>query len=202
MALVGVRTRGDRCLEDAAPLGFIAVPQVPEGDEDLFPPGDLVRHTLFRAHGDDCRPRLGGDRPALCVGRRVDESAGRRVELFVTAGERRPPAGDEVELLMTVALEVLLDDPVAGLLSRVRVDAKRGDSEASAHRPPDEALSLDTDWKTIELVEVRDLVGLLRHVLLRSASRTTGSICSAPSTRSSRFSFPAHCVKASSSSTS
>jgi hypothetical protein len=159
-----------------------------------------VRNSGLGADREDRRVRLGRDRAALRSGLRVDERAGRRVDLVVPEDERRASAYDEVQLLVSVFLVVLLDDALVSLLGRIGVRAEGGDSEPAPDRPPEEALVVDR--KAVELVEVCDFVCPFAQVLLLSASRTTGSICSTPSTRSSRFSFPVHWTNACSSSPS
>jgi hypothetical protein len=183
-----------------AGLGLVAASVVPERDEDLLPPRDLVRNARFGADGEDCGVGLGGDRSALRARLCVDEGAGRCVDLVVAEDESRAPAGHEVELLMAVLLVVFLDDALRALLGGVRVRAERCDPEPSPDRAPEQALVVDRE--PVELVQVRDFVCLLAQVRLLRASRTTGSICSTPSTRSSRFSFPDHWVNVSSSSPS
>src|SRR4029079_9651458 len=130
----------------------------------------------------------------------VDERARRRVDLLVAEDERGAAVCDEVELFVAVLLLVLLDHALVALFGGVGVRADRGDPEPAPDRAPEQPLVVDR--KAVELVEVRDFVGLLAHVRLLSASRTTGSICSIPSTRSSRFSFPVQLVKAAASSPS
>jgi hypothetical protein len=149
-----------------------------------------VRHARLRAERDDGGLRLGGERAALGSRLGVDERAGRCVDLLVAEGERRVAAGDEIELLVPVALVVLLDDALVALLRRVGVRPKGLDSELAANRPEQQAIVVDRE--AVEIVDVRDFVCLLAQVLLLRASRTTGSIFSTPSTRSSRFSFPVH----------
>jgi hypothetical protein len=97
-------------------------------------------------------------------------------------------------------LEVLLDDTFVALLGGIDVGAEGADAEPAAQRAPEEALLIDRE--AVELVDVDYLVGLVAQVRLLKASRTTGSICSTPSTRSSRFSFPVQRTNASSSSPS
>ena len=53
--------------------------------------------------------------PRLVPGLGVDEGARRRVDLVVAEHERRPPARDEVELLVAVLLVVLLDHALVAL---------------------------------------------------------------------------------------
>jgi hypothetical protein len=130
----------------------------------------------------------------------VNERAGGCVDLLVAEDERGAAARDEVELFVAVLLLVLLDDPLVAFLGRIRVRAEGRDAEPAPDRAPEQALVVDR--KAVELVEMGDFVGLFGQVLLLSASRTTGSICSMPSTRSSRFSFPVHWTKLSSSSPS
>src|SRR5262249_32928813 len=97
------------------------------------------------------------------------------------------------QLLVPVGLfGVLLDDPVADLLGRVRVDPERPDAKPPADRPPLEPVG---DWKAVQLVQGRHGGG---H-RARSSSSTTGSIRSTPSTRASRFSCPAQRSSASAS---
>ena len=187
---------GDELREVLAGRRLVAVPVVAEGDEDLLPLGDLVRDARLRADREHGRVRLGCDGPALRARLRVDERPGRGVDLVVAEDERRSAAGDEVELLVAVLLGVLLDDALVALLGRVRVRAEGGDPEAAPHRAPEEALVVDRE--AVELVEVRDFVRLFAQVRLLNVSRTTGSICSMPSTRSSRFSFHVQRVKVSS----
>jgi hypothetical protein len=159
-----------------------------------------VRDTGLRADGEDGRVRLGRDGSPLRAGLRVDESPGGRVDLVVAEDEPRPPARDEVQLLVTVLLVVLLDDALVTLLGRVGIRPERLYPEPPADGAPEQPLVVDR--VAVELVQMRDFVCLLAQVRLLRASRTTGSICSIPSTRSSRFSFPVQVVKASSSSPS
>ena len=90
------------------------------------------------------------------------------------------PAGAAAELV------VPLDDVPADGFARVGVDPERPDVELPPQGSPDDAL---VDRNRVERVEVRDLPAAHRR---RSSSSTTGSIRSMPSTRSSRFSVPAH----------
>ena len=87
-----------------------------------------MRHARLGAERHDRGLWLGGERAALGSGLRVDECAGRRVDLVVAKGERGSPAGHEVELFGSVPLVVLLDDALVALLRGVRVRAEGGDS--------------------------------------------------------------------------
>ena len=69
-----------------------------------------MRDAGLGAEGDDRRPGLDCDRPALRARCCVDEGSGRGVDLVLAERERRAPLRDEVELLMPIPLEVLLDD--------------------------------------------------------------------------------------------
>ena len=140
----------------------------------------------------------------LTFGSRMKTSvpAGASTRLAVER-ERRVAADDDVQLLVPAGaaaglrLVVLLDDLVADALARVGVDAERADAEPAPHRMPDEALG---DRDRVELVDVGGFpAGAHRR---RSSSSTTGSIRSTPSTRSSRFSVPAHSTNARSRSSS
>src|SRR5690349_23727213 len=114
--------------------------------------------------------------------------------LVAVERERGPAREDDIKLVVTVLLAVLLDDPLSGLVGRVRIDAERPDVEVPSHRAPVQTL-LPGDWERLQVVDPRHRVSRLRHVCLLSSSSTTGSTRSAPSTRSSRFSFPAHVLK-------
>ena len=155
--------------------------------EEVLPGRDLVRAGLAadREHG---RARLLGARVALHL--RIaeeDDRAGRHVLLLAVEHERRPAGHDHVELLVAeLFLRVLLDDVLPGLARRVRADPEGGDAEVLAQRrPPQRADRLHR----LDLGQARDLVSA--HSLLLSSFRTTGSISSSPSTRSSRFAAPA-----------
>jgi len=115
----------------------------------------------------------------------IDERPCGRVDLLAVDGERRVPGHDRVDLLVPeLRLGVVLDDLVTGVGGGVRVDPERGHAERLAHGLPDERAE---DGDSFDLVEREPL-----HCdTSRSASRTIGSIASAPSTRSSRFSTPA-----------
>jgi hypothetical protein len=130
----------------------------------------------------------------------VDERTGRGVDLVVAEDERRAAACDEVELLVAVLLVVLLDYALGALLGGIRVRAEGCDPQPPPDGPPEQALFVDRE--AVEVVEVDDFVRLFVQVRLLNASRTTGSISSTPSTRSSRFSFPVQRVNVSSSSPS
>ena len=98
---------------------------------------------------------------------------------------------------VAVRLVVLVDDDVARLPRRIGVRTEGGDPEAPPHRMPVEPV---TRPRPGDLLERRDLPAASHRD--RSSSSTTGSIDSAPSTRSSRFSFPAQRANASASSPS
>ena len=159
-----------------------------------------MRNARFGADREDGRARLRRDGAALRARLGVDKGARRRIDLVVAQNERRPSADDEVELVVAVLFAVLLDDALVALLGRVRVRAESRDSEPPPDGSPEQPLVVDRE--AVELVQVRYFVCLLAQVLLLRASRTTGSICSTPSTRSSRFSFPVHWTNVSASSPS
>src|SRR5438093_7489922 len=96
---------------------------------------------------------------------------------------------------MPALLAVLLDDAVACLLGGVCVHTEGADVEVAPDRPPVQTLVVD--GVGLQLVDSGDGVRLFGHVCLLSSSRTTGSIRFTPSTRSSRFSFPAQLKNAS-----
>src|SRR4029450_10141305 len=111
---------------------------VAEADEDLLPRRDLVRHARLRADREDGRVGLGRASAPPGARLRMDERAGRGVDLLVAEDECRPAAGHEIELLVAPLLGVLLDDPLRALLCRVRVRAARRDPEPSHPWAPDE----------------------------------------------------------------
>ncbi|HMJ33350.1 MAG TPA: hypothetical protein VK501_05480 [Baekduia sp.] len=114
--------------------------------------------VLERRHGQ-CRARaaadheyrrlgLGGDGLARDAGRDEHERADWRVARLAVDRERCPTRRDEVELLMAsgvgAVLVVALDDLVAGRDAGVAVDAERRDAERAPHRPPDQAVAVET----------------------------------------------------------
>ncbi len=118
----------------------------------------------------------------------MDERPGRRVERLVADGERRTAPEDDVELLDAVLLEVALDDMAADGGRCPAVDAERPEADAAAHGQQNRCIVRRTR-KPVEVVDRENLVAGVAH-RLRSSSSTTGSSCSTPSTRSSRFSVP------------
>src|SRR6185437_10825369 len=126
----------------------------------------------------------------------VHERRRRRVDLLTVQRERRAATDDRVQLLVLEALlGVLLDDLAADLLGRVGVDAEAHEAEVTPDRPPEEAVR---DGDGVELVQRGDEEACAVLHRRRSSSSTTGSIRSIPSTRSSRFSVPAHVANATS----
>src|SRR5262245_10326924 len=88
----------------------------------------LVRLPRSSADRDDRRPRLLGERCPRDVGASEDECARGCVHPLAVELERRAPALDEVKLLLQVVLlrlVVLVDEPIAHLMSCKRVDAER-----------------------------------------------------------------------------
>src|SRR5262249_29420493 len=127
-------------------------------------------------------------------GNAVDERAGGRIVGLPVEHEARVPADHDVQLFVPVLLlAVLLDQALSGLLRGVGGHAERLDAEVAADREPCEAV-LALDREALELVDPGDVVA---HVCLLSSSSTTGSTCSTPSRRSSRFSLPAQVKNAS-----
>src|SRR5262249_28768896 len=109
--------------------------------------------------------------------------------------ECRVSADDDVHLLVTqLLLGVLLDDLSARARRGVRVHPEGGETEAPPDRAPFEPALPDRN--PVEVVEPGDLVTLAHALAFRRASSTTGSMRSIPSTRSSRFSFPAQSLNA------
>ena len=128
----------------------------------------------------------------------MDDRACRRIYLLAVDRERRASFDDDVDLLVTVRLlGVVLDDLAPDLGSGVGVHSEGLDPETAADRMPLEPVLADRE--RLELGEADDLEA---HDLPLSSSSTTGSICPAPSTRSSRFWFPAQRKRASASSPS
>src|SRR5262249_30566149 len=89
------------------------------------------------AERDDRCPWLLGEGRSLDARAGEAERAGRSVRPFAVALEPGTALLDEIELLLTipVVLVVLVDDPVAGFAARPRVDAEGGDPEVGAHGP-------------------------------------------------------------------
>src|SRR6202035_808745 len=84
------------------------------------------------AQGDDRRARLLGKRGPLDAGGREDERPGWRLDRFTVELKCRPATLHEVELLLLIArlgLVMLVDDPVALLVTGPGVDSKRSDAE-------------------------------------------------------------------------
>jgi hypothetical protein len=96
----------------------------------------------LRADREHGRAVLGGDGAALRARSREDERPGRRVDLVVAEREVARPAQDDVHLLVPVALGVLLDHALSGLLGGVGVRPERGDPKAPPHGTPDELAAL------------------------------------------------------------
>ena len=158
--------------------------------EVVLPGRRLVRAARLAADRQHDGALLLLERDAL-HGRVADEDdrAGRRVEILAVDRELRAAAEDDVHLLVPAGaaaqLVVVLDDVLADALARVDVRPERADPEPAPQRVPDDARDRDR----VEVVEVHGLP--TRRHRLRSSSSTTGSMRSAPFTRSSRFSMPA-----------
>src|SRR5215471_9506404 len=92
----------------------------------------LVRLPRSPADRNDRRPRLLGERCTPEVGANEDECARGCVYPLAVKLEGRVPALDEIKLLLQVMLlrlVVLVDEPIARLMSRKCVDAERRDAE-------------------------------------------------------------------------
>src|SRR5262249_25470614 len=164
--------------------------------EDVFPGRRLEDDSRLRPDSEHRRAVLGCDRAAPRSRPGVDDRPGGRIDLVVSEREGRAAAEDGRHLLVVVALVMLLDHPLPGIAG-VRVGAEGGDPESPPDRPEDEGALRVADRQLLELVEVDDLV-TITHESSRSSSSTTGSISSTPSTRSSRLTFPAQRLNASS----
>jgi hypothetical protein len=160
-----------------------------------LPPADGVRLAGGRAHDEHGRAVLSRERCAPCAGVADEDHRPRgSVDLLAVDRERGPAGEDAVELLVPaherLRLGVLGDDRLS-LVARVRVDPEAADVEVLADRASARAARQRV---LFDLVQVRDDEA---H-RVRSSSSTTGSMRSTPSTRSSRFSFPAQALNASS----
>ena len=155
--------------------------------EEVLPGRDLVLAGLAaeREHRRACL--LGARIPPYL---RIAEEDGRargHVDLVAVEHERRPAREHDVELLVAeTLLIVLLDDVLADLRRRVRVDPEGRDPEVLPDRRPAQRAGAG---QRLQAGHARDLVSA--HRLLLSSARTTGSISLSPSTRSSRFASPA-----------
>src|SRR5262245_45831946 len=117
----------------------------------------LVRLPRSSADRNDRRPRLLTERGPLDVGANEDECARGCVHPFAVELERRAPALDEIKLLLQVMLlrlVVLVDDPIAHLMSCKRVDAERLDAEVEPDGPRKDAAVIDL----VDLVDPRHRV--------------------------------------------
>src|ERR1041384_7302498 len=106
----------------------------------------LVRAARPGADRDDRRAGLSRERRPLDARLGKDERAGRHVDALAVELESRAPGMDEVNLLLLVVLlglVVLVDDPVAGVFARPRVDAESLDAEVVPNRPPGSAAVAD-----------------------------------------------------------
>src|SRR6185503_10119104 len=146
------------CLDQLAALvgrGGIVTRLVERADLSPDLPADrLVRLPKRRAHGNNGRPRLIGERRPGDSGTDEDERAGGGVNRLAVELEPRAPFLHEVELLLLLALVVLVvlvDDPVARLGGRPGVDAEGLDAEVVPHGPPWAAAVRDL----VDVIEVR-----------------------------------------------
>src|SRR5262245_19293023 len=99
----------------------------------------LVRPPRSSADRHDRRPRLLTERRPADVGANEDECARGCVHPLAVELERRAPALDEIQLLLQVMLlrlVVLVDDPIAHLMSGEGIDAEGRDTEVEPDRPP------------------------------------------------------------------
>ena len=174
--------------------GFVVLLRREEAERrcGALPLGGLERLSRAPADHQHCGLALRGDRLALC-GRVADEDerAGARVESLTVDGEGRAAFDDDVELLVLARspaeLVVLFDDLPSGLVCGPGIDAEGTDPQVMAHGRPAQVLR---QGRQLHLRQRCDLVPVVQDCLLSSSS-TMGSIDSAPSTRSSRFSLPA-----------
>src|SRR5207302_7826988 len=120
-------------------LGVVAAPiQLVERLPEL-PAGDIIRLTGDGSDRQDRRSRLLRECRALHAGTGEDERAGRRIQLLAAELEGRAAFEHQVELLLgvvAVVLVVLVDDPVAGIARRPRVDPEGRDAEVMPDGPP------------------------------------------------------------------
>ena len=131
----------------------------------------LVRLPRGSAERDDRRLGLLGERRPLHTGSGKDERAGGRVHALAVELERRAALLDEVELLILVRLVVLVDDPVARVVARPRVDAEGRDAEVVADGSPRTAPVV----RFVDLVEVRDRVTTHKTPSIVNFTRATRS---------------------------
>src|SRR6266496_3840181 len=127
----------------------------------------FVRLPRSSADRNDRRPRLLTERCPPDVGANEDECARGGVHPLAVELERRAPALDEVQLLLQVMLlrlVVLVDEPIAHLMSCKCVDAERRDAEVE----PDGAR------KNAAVIDLVDLVNLGHRVTVHSAVLPSG----------------------------
>src|SRR5262245_30628781 len=129
----------------------------------------LVRLPRSSADRNDRRPRLLTERCPLNVGANEDECARGCVHPLAVELERRAPALDEIKLLLQVMLlrlVVLVDEPIAHLMSCKCVDAERCDAEVEPDGPRKDAAVIDL----VDLVNPRHRVTAHSAVLLQVVS--------------------------------
>src|SRR5262245_66514339 len=117
----------------------------------------LVRLPRSSADRNDRRPRLLTERCPLNVGANEDECARGCVHPLAVELERRAPARHEIQLLLQVMLlrlVVLVDEPIAHLMSCKCVDAERRDAEVEPDGPRKDAAVIDL----VDLVNPRHRV--------------------------------------------
>jgi len=116
-----------------------------QGHPDLAALG-LVGLPRSSADCDDRRPRFLGERCTPDVRANEDQCARGRVHPLAIELERRAPALDEIKLLLQVMLlrlVVLVDEPIAHLMTCKCVDAERRDAEVEPDGPRENAAVID-----------------------------------------------------------
>src|SRR5262245_54581681 len=140
----------------------------------------LVRLPRSSADRNDRRPRLLTERCPLDVGANEDECARGCVHALAVELERRAPALDEIQLflqVMLLRLVVLVDEPIADLMSCECVDAERRDAEVEPDGSRKDAAVIDL----VDLVDPRQRVTAHSAVLLEVVGTPlSASLMSAP----------------------
>src|SRR5262245_47220394 len=134
----------------------------------------LVRLPRSSADRNDRRPRLLTERCPLDVGANEDECARGCVHALAVELEGRAPALDEIKLLlqiMLLRLVVLVDEPIADLMSCKGVDAERRDAEVEPDGPRKDAAVIDF----VDLVDPRHRVTAHSAVLSQSGGDPLGA---------------------------
>src|SRR6266511_2372997 len=140
----------------------------------------FVRLPRSSADRNDRRPRLLTERCPPDVGANEDECARGCVHPLAVELERRAPALDEIKLLLQVMLlrlVVLVDEPIAHLMSCKCIDAERRDAEVEPDGPRGDAAVIDL----VDLVNPRYRVTAQSAVLAGRVGTPLGrSLTSAP----------------------